>query len=74
MTKSTCFIIKFQFALGIEAEILFVRNEQKDCNKKPDPQGNAKKKLKESKKIKLLYLKFPIPSLNQARYSSTSGL
>ncbi len=33
------------FALGIEVEILFVRNEQKDCNVKPDPQGNAQKPL-----------------------------
>ena len=29
------------FALRIAVEILFVRNEQKDCNGKPDPQGNA---------------------------------
>ena len=28
-------------ALGIAMEILFVRNEQKDCNVKPDPRGNA---------------------------------
>jgi len=34
------------FALGIEVEILFVRHEQKDCNGKPDPQGNAQKPLK----------------------------
>ena len=25
------------FAKGIEVKILFVRNEQKDCNVKPDP-------------------------------------
>ena len=35
-----------EFALGIEVEILFVRNEQKDCNVKPDPQGNAQKPIK----------------------------
>ena len=29
------------FALGIAVEILFVRHEQKDCNEKPDPCGNA---------------------------------
>ena len=29
------------FALRIAVEILFERNEQKDCNGKPDPQGNA---------------------------------
>jgi len=32
--------MKTKFALGIEVEILFGRNEQKDCNVKPDPQGN----------------------------------
>ena len=36
-------------ALGIEVEILFGRNEQKDCNIKPDPQGNAQNRLKWSK-------------------------
>ena len=30
-----------KIALRIEVEILFVRNEQKDWNGKPDPQGNA---------------------------------
>ena len=35
-----------EFALGIEVVILFVRNEQKDCNVKPDPQGNAQKPIK----------------------------
>jgi len=35
-----------EFALGIEVEILFGRNEEKDCNVKPDPQGNAKKPIK----------------------------
>ena len=29
------------FALRIVVEILFERNEQKDWNEKPDPQGNA---------------------------------
>jgi hypothetical protein len=29
------------FALRIAVEILFERHEQKDCNEKPDPQGNA---------------------------------
>ncbi len=38
------------FALGIEVEILFARNEQKDCNVKPDPQGNAQKTLNIFKK------------------------
>ena len=38
------------FALGIEVEILFARNEQKDCNVKPDPQGNAQKLIKMVKK------------------------
>jgi len=33
------------FGLGIEVEILFARNEQKDCSAKPDPQGNAQKML-----------------------------
>ncbi len=33
-------------ALGIAAEILFVRNKQKDCNVKPDPQCNAQNQLK----------------------------
>ena len=28
-------------ALGIAVEILFMRHEQKDCNVKPDPCGNA---------------------------------
>jgi hypothetical protein len=31
------------FALGIEVEILFVRNEQKDWNGKPDPIGERPK-------------------------------
>ena len=30
-----------KFALRIAVEILFVRYEQKDWNRKPDPQGNA---------------------------------
>ena len=38
--------MKTNFALGIEKEILFLRNEQKDCNVKPDPQGNAQKSIK----------------------------
>lgn len=29
----------FLFAKGIKVKILFVRNEQKDCNVKPDPKG-----------------------------------
>ena len=33
------------FALRIAVEILFVRNEQKDWNGKPDPQGNAQKNI-----------------------------
>ena len=28
-------------ALGVVADILFVRHEQKDSSGKPDPQGNA---------------------------------
>jgi len=31
-------------------EILFVRHEQKDCNGKPDPQGNAQKTIHNSQK------------------------
>ena len=38
--------MKTDVALGIEVEILFARNEQKDCNVKPDPQGNAQKPIK----------------------------
>jgi len=38
--------MKTKFALGIEVEILFGRNEQKDCNVKPGPQGNAQKPIK----------------------------
>jgi hypothetical protein len=41
-----------EFALGIEVTLpaptggsLFARNEQKDCNVKPDPQGNAQKPI-----------------------------
>jgi len=30
-------VIQLDFALGIEVKILFERNEQKDCNAKPDP-------------------------------------
>jgi len=45
--------IKTNFALGIEVEILFTRNEQKDCSGKPDPQGNAQKRLKMVRKNKL---------------------
>ena len=41
--------MKTKFALGIEVEILFARNEQKDCNVKPDPQGNAQIPIKWSK-------------------------
>jgi len=37
--------MKTKFALGIEVEILFARNEQKDCNIKSDPQGNAQKPI-----------------------------
>ena len=34
-------------------EILFVRHEQKDCNVKPDPQGNAQiLNTKENEKLK----------------------
>ncbi len=33
------------FALGIAVKILFVRYEQKDCNGKPDPCGNAEIKI-----------------------------
>src|SRR5690554_4250281 len=33
--------ISAYFALGVEVEILFVRNEPKDWNEKPDPKGNA---------------------------------
>jgi len=44
--------MKTNFALGIEAEILFARNEQKDCSVKPDPQGNAQKRLKWPKMVK----------------------
>jgi len=46
--KTTYFIYKWPYliitnpALGIEEEILFVRDEQKDCNVKPDPQGTPK--------------------------------
>jgi len=39
-------LMKTKFALGIEVEILFARNEQKDCSRKPDPQGNAQKTFK----------------------------
>lgn len=41
----------WQVALGIVAEILFVRHEQKDCIGKPDPDarheqlGNAQKMI-----------------------------
>ncbi len=44
--------MKTNFALGIEVEILFARNEQKDCSKKPDPQGNAQKRLKWLKMVR----------------------
>ncbi len=44
--KNKSYSIKTNFALGIEVEILFGRNEQKDCNVKPDPQGNAQKQVK----------------------------
>jgi len=38
--------MKTNVALGIEVEILFARSSQKDCNVKPDPQGNAQKSIK----------------------------
>ncbi len=43
----------FLLAKGIEVEILFVRNEQKDCNVKPDPQGFAQIKNRPIKKLKV---------------------
>jgi len=46
--------MKTNFALGIEVEILFARNDQKDCNVKPDPQGNAQKLIKIFKKDNIL--------------------
>jgi len=44
--KEPPFPTKMNFALGIEAEILFVRYEQKDCSVKPGPQGNVQKIFK----------------------------
>jgi hypothetical protein len=45
--------MKTNVALGIEVNLpippggsLFAKNEQKDCNAKPDPQGNAQKPIK----------------------------
>ena len=40
-----------EFALGIEVEILFARNEQKDCNGKPDPLGKRSKTAKNGRKM-----------------------
>lgn len=35
------FILPDFTALGIEEKILFVRNQQKDCNGKPDPRSSS---------------------------------
>jgi len=50
--------MKAKFALGIEVDLfalpggsLFGRNEQKDCNVKPDPQGNAQKPIQMLEKL-----------------------
>ena len=40
--------------IRIAVEILFVRHEQKDWNKKPDPKGNAKNIIIPSKILPIL--------------------
>jgi hypothetical protein len=51
------FLIFTGLALGIDVEILFERYEQKDCNRKPDPQGNAQIQIQRNfqKRVKIKF-------------------
>ena len=53
-SKNNFAYLKTNSALGIEVEILFERNEQKDWNGKPDPQGNAQNPKKDQNRYSRL--------------------